>query len=207
MLWRHSHRWVNRWWRSWSVWCSSRTGVVLATSPGKSDAGVANRVALHLVDSHLGSMSLNELDEAATLARWDLDVGNLSESLEEGAEFILCDVARETADEDRGIVWVGELVHRLRCTIITHGWSTHGVHAHLGVHALTLLAHVSAHVVATAALILWSGRGDPHWAITTVNALHLSKSTLLVHFVGKSDESISTRHSADRISHDLSRLA
>jgi predicted transcriptional regulator len=66
---------------------------------------------LHLVDGHLGSVAVDELNKAAALSRWDLDVGDLPKALEEGAKFVLGDIAREAADKDGGVVRVGELVH------------------------------------------------------------------------------------------------
>jgi hypothetical protein len=39
---------------------------------------------LHLVDGHFRSVAMNGLNEATSLARWDLDISNLTESLEEG---------------------------------------------------------------------------------------------------------------------------
>jgi hypothetical protein len=62
---------------------SADARVVLAAAPRQTDAGVANRVALHLVDGHLSGVAVDKLDEAAALARGDLHVGDLSESLEE----------------------------------------------------------------------------------------------------------------------------
>lgn len=80
--------------RGWSrAVRSTYTRVVLRTSPRETNARVANWVALHLVDGHLGSMAVDKLDETAALARRNLDVGDLSEALEEGTELILGDVA------------------------------------------------------------------------------------------------------------------
>lgn len=87
--------------------------VVLAAAPREANARVADGVALHLVDGHLSSMAVNELHEAAALARGDLDVGDLAESLEEGAELVLGNVPGQATDEDRGVVRVSELVHGL----------------------------------------------------------------------------------------------
>ena len=92
---------------------STDTGVVLRTAPRETDARVADRIALHLVDGHLSGMTVDELDEAATFARRNLDIGNLAETLEEGTQLVLGDVARETANENGGVVGVGELVHGL----------------------------------------------------------------------------------------------
>jgi len=87
--------------------------VVLGAAPGEPDARVADGIALHLIDSHLGSVAMNELDEAAALARRDLDIGDVSKALEEGAKLVFRDIARQAADEDRGVVGVRELVHWL----------------------------------------------------------------------------------------------
>lgn len=89
---------------------STYTGVVLRTAPRQTDAGVANRVSLHLVDGHLSSVAVDELDKATALSRRDLDVGDLAEALEEGAKLILSHVARQATNEDGGVVGVGELV-------------------------------------------------------------------------------------------------
>jgi len=120
MRWRHSHGRVDGRRGSWTVWSSSRTRVVLATTPGETDARVANRIALHLVDGHLSSMTLDELDEATALARRDLDVSDLAETLEERSKLILSDIAREATDEDCGVVGISKLIHRLGSTIVSH---------------------------------------------------------------------------------------
>ena len=56
-------------------------------------------------------MAVDELDEAAALARGDFDVGDLPKALEEASELILGDVAREATDENSGVVGIRELVH------------------------------------------------------------------------------------------------
>jgi hypothetical protein len=58
-------------------------------------------------------MTMHELNEAATLSRRDLDVSNFAESLEKRAKLVLSNVARETTNEDGGVVRVGELIHGL----------------------------------------------------------------------------------------------
>ena len=88
-------------------------GVVLGATPGEADARVADRISLHLVDCHLCGVAVNELDETASFAGRDLDVGDFAESLEERAKLVLGDVARETANENSGVVGVSELVHGL----------------------------------------------------------------------------------------------
>jgi hypothetical protein len=45
---------------------------------------LAMTAVLHLVDGHFRSVAMNGLNEATSLARWDLDISNLTESLEEG---------------------------------------------------------------------------------------------------------------------------
>lgn len=92
---------------------STDAGVVLGATPGETDARVADRITLHLVDGHLGRVAVDKLNKTASLAGRDLNVGNFTETLEEGAELILSDVARETADEDSCVVGVGKLVHGL----------------------------------------------------------------------------------------------
>jgi hypothetical protein len=90
---------------------SANARVVLRTSPAEAHARVTNGVALHLVDGHLGSVAVDELNEAAALARRDLDIGDLTEALEEGSELVLSDVARKATNKDGGVVGVSELVH------------------------------------------------------------------------------------------------
>lgn len=85
--------------------------VVLRASPREADARVADGIALHLVDGHLGRVAVNELDEAATLSGGDLDVGDLTKTLEERSQLILGHIAREATDEHGSIVRVRELVH------------------------------------------------------------------------------------------------
>lgn len=87
---RHAH--VVRRRRSRAVG-SADSRVVLRSAPAESDSRVANGVALHLVDGHLGGVAVDKLDEAAALARRDLDVGDFSESLEERSKFVLRDIA------------------------------------------------------------------------------------------------------------------
>lgn len=57
--------------------------VVLRTTPRKTDTRVANGVALHLVDGHLGSMTMDELNKTAAFAGGDLDIRNVAKALEE----------------------------------------------------------------------------------------------------------------------------
>jgi len=103
---------------------SSDTRVVLGSTPAEADTRVTNGVALHLVDGHLSSMAVDELDETAAFARRNLDISNLTEALEEGSEFVLGHVARKSANEDSGVVGVGELVHlssRVECAATAIG--------------------------------------------------------------------------------------
>lgn len=85
--------------------------VVLRSTPAQANTGVANRITLHLVDSHLSSVSVDELNETATLARGDLDVGDFTKALEERAQLVLGNVTGKTTDKDGRVVGVGELVH------------------------------------------------------------------------------------------------
>jgi hypothetical protein len=147
-------------------------------------------------------VALDELDETTALSRGDLDVGDLSESLEEGAELILGDVAGEATDEDGGVVGVGELVHGLGSTVEADGGTTHRrVHAGGAGHA----AHVGG--TDTGTLVLGGSGGDAHGAVAAVDTLHLGESTLLVVLIGEADETVATGHAADGVGHDLSGLA
>lgn len=197
---RHGHRREDRRRRSRAVRSAGGARVVLAAAPGETDARVADGVALHLIDGHLSGMALDELDETAALPGGNLDVGDFAEALEEGAKLVLGDVAGKTTDEDSGVVGVGELVHRLRGTIVTHRRSTHGVHAHL--------RRTTGHRRGiTGTDTLGGSGGDAHGTVTAVNALHLGQSTVLILLVRKTNEAVATRHAADGVGHDLSGLA
>jgi hypothetical protein len=149
-------------------------------------------------------VALDELDETTALSRGNLDVGDFSEALEERAELILGDVAGQTTDEDSGVVGVCELVHGLGSTVEGHRRATHGrVHASGTGHT-----HGSTTVATnTGTLVLGGSGGDTHRTVATVDTLHLGESTLLVVLIGEADETVAARHAADRISHDLGRLA
>jgi len=212
---RHPHGRENRGRGRRSVRGASRARVVLAAAPGETNARVADGVALHLVDGHLGSVSLNELHEAASLAGGYLDVGNLAKALEERTQLVLGDVAGQAADEDGGVVGVGELIHRLgsAAAIVAHGRSAHGVHADRTT-ATTAAAAAAARrhaahggTARTAALVLGGRGADAHGPVAAVHALHLGESLLLVLLAGESDKSIAARHSGDGVRHDLGRLA
>ena len=150
-------------------------------------------------------MALYKLDEAATFARRNLDVGDFTEALEEGAELVLSDIARQATDEDGGVVGVGELIHGLGSAIVAHGRSAHGVNAHA--RTATLLGHAHASGAAwTTALVLGSGSRDTHWSIAAVDTLHLGERLLLLLLAGKSNEAVAARHSANRVRHYFSRL-
>lgn len=202
MSWRHAHGRVHR--RRWgggTVGASGGAGVVLRAAPAETYPRVANGVTLHLVDGHLGSVALDELDETTALARRDLDVGDFTKALEERTELVLGDVAGKATNEDGGVVGVGELVHGLRSTVEAHGGSAHGrVHASRAGHA-----HTTGHHTGT--LVLGRGGRDTHGAVTAVDTLHLAQSALLVVLVGEANETVSAGHAADGVGHDLGGLA
>ena len=187
-----------------AVGAASGAGVVLGTAPAQTHAGVANGVALHLVDGHLSSVALDKLDETTALSRGNLDVGNFSEALEERAELILGDVAGQATNEDSGVVGVCELVHGLGSTVEGHRRATHGrVHARRTGHT-----HGSTTVAAnTGTFVLGGSGGDTHRAVATVDTLHLGESTLLVVLVREANEAVAAGHAADGVGHDLRRLA
>jgi len=113
-------------------------------------------------------MSLHKLNETAPLAWRNLNVGNLAETLEEGTQFIFSDISREATDEDGGVVWVSKLVHGLRCAVVTHWRSAHGVHSD---RATGLYVHAGG-ASGTTALVFWRRGRDAHWAIAAVDTLH-----------------------------------
>ena len=209
MLRRHAHGRVDRWRRSWTVRSACRARIVLGAAPAQANTGVADGVALHLIDGHLGGVTLNELDEAAAFAGRNFDVSNLAKALEKGAKLVLGDVAGQAADKDGGVIRVGELIHRLGLSVVAHWCSTHGIHAHRSstTNSLAGHAHRSALMTSAGAARLRSSRRDSHRPIATVDALHLVEGTLLVLLIRETDKSIATRNAGDGIGHDLGRLA
>jgi len=154
-------------------------------------------------------MAVDELDEATALARWDLDVGDLSESLEEGSELILSDVARKPAHEDGRVVRVGELVHlggRIVAAVRETLHSTpHGLLRNTSHHGTaTVRARASEAVITT---VLGSSSRDSHRSVTAVNTLHLNQGTLLIVLVGEAHKAIASALAGHGIRHDLGRLA
>jgi hypothetical protein len=72
---------------------SANSRVVLRSTPAETHAGVADGVTLHLVDGHLGGVTVDELNEATALAGGDLDIGDLTEALEERSQLVLGNVS------------------------------------------------------------------------------------------------------------------
>jgi len=186
--------------------------VVLRATPAQADARVANGVTLHLVDGHLCGVAVDELNEAAALARGDLDVRDLAEALEERSQLILGDITRESTDEDSSIVRIGELVHLSSWVEAAVATAVREA-AHLAPHLLLRhTAHHGAAVVVTVSetmvtTVLGGSGGNTHGAVAAVDTLHLDKSTLLVILVGKANEPVATALTGHGIGHDLSRLA
>jgi hypothetical protein len=204
---RHTHWRINGRGRCRTVGSASRTRVVLASAPAETDARVTNRIALHLVDGHLSSVALDELHETASLARRDLDVGDLAKALEERTQLVLGDIAREPTNEDSGVVGISELIHRLGTTII---WShlRRTAHWRRVAHrpARSTATHHVVHV-ARSALILGSSGWYAHRAVAAIHTLHLRERALLVALIGEANEAIATGHAGKRIGHDFGRLA
>jgi len=183
-----------------AVRSASRSRVVLTASPRQPNPRVTDGVALHLVDSHLGGVPLDKLNEATALSGRNLDVGDFSEALEERTELIFGNVTGQPSDEDGGVVGIGELVHRLRSTIVTHWRSTHGVHAHRS-------SSTSRDSGGCTGTTLRCGGGNAHGTVAAVDSLHLRQGAVLVLLIREANESVSTRHSADGVGHDLGGLA
>lgn len=199
MLWGHAHRREDRGRRCRAIGSASRARVILATAPRKADPRVSNRITLHLVDGHFGGMTLDELNKTAALSRRNFDVGDFAKALEERTKFVLSDVSGKTSNEDSGVIRVSKLIHWLRSSIVAHRGGTHGIHGEL------LGSAWHRRSVGTNALR--SSSGNAHRPVATVDTLHFGQGTVLVLLVGEADEAISARHAADRIGHDLGRLA
>jgi len=206
---RHTHG-IDRWRWGRSVRSACRSTVVLRSSPAESDSRVSNRITLHLVDGHLGSVSLDKLDEATTLTRRDLDVCYLAKPLEEGSQLILGNITRQSTNEDSGVVRVSELVHRLLTTVLTpHWWVVHRARTAAVAHVVAVRTTGTAGTAGTAGtpgttvttvttvsgmtttwhthlhicgatLVLWCGSRDSHGSVAAIDALHLAQGTLLV---------------------------
>jgi hypothetical protein len=190
---------------------SANTRVVLRSTPAETDTGVTDRVALHLVDGHLGSMAVDELDETAALARWYLDIGDFAEALEEWSKLVLGDVSGKTTDKDGGVVGVSELVHlgsrveasvreTLHTTIVPHLLLGHARH-----HRAAMLVSLATETVV--ATVLGGSSRDSHGSVTAVDSLHLNESALLVVLVREANETVAAALTAHGIGHDLGRLA
>lgn len=151
-------------------------------------------------------MALHELHKATAFSGRDLDVGDFTKALKEGTKLVFGYISRKATNENGGVVRVRELVHRLWGTIVADRRSSHGVHAHW---ALTSSRHTAAHSgrSSAASLILRGSRRDPHGAIPAINTLHLGQGALLVIFIRKANEAVTTRHSANGIGHDLRGFA
>ncbi len=188
---RHAHRRIDR--RRWgrAVRSAGRSGVVLTATPAEPDSGVTDGVALHLIDRHLCSMALYELDEAAAFARGNLDICNLPKPLKEGAQLVFRDVAGESTDEDSRVIRIRELIHRLGRTVVSHWRRAHRVHAD---RTGTRHSH-SRH--RCAALVLGSSSRDAHRTIAAIDALHLAQRALLIPFIGEANEAIAAGKAAD----------
>ena len=186
----------------------------MRATPAKADAGISNRVPLHLVDGHFSRVTLDELDEATAFSRWNFDVGDLAEALEERAELILGNVARESTDEDSRIVGVGELIHRLWLSVEANGTAAaalaHAAHRIDTAHRALLTrhtAHTSTLMHTTRAVSLGCSGRDAHRTIAAIDALHFAESALLVLLIGEADKAVTTRNTRDGIGHDLGTLA
>ena len=141
----HTH--VMRWRGGRSVGCAYAR-VVLGSTPAETHTGIPNRIALHLVDGHLGSVTMNKLNEAAALARRNLNIGDFAKALEERAKLVFCNVARQSSHKDGSVVWVGKLIH-LRGRV--EGVVGEALHTRAGSTTPHLLGRHSTTTTATAA--------------------------------------------------------
>jgi hypothetical protein len=207
-----SHRRVVRRRGSRAIW-GADARVVLRSAPGEADARVPDGITLHLVDRHLGGVAVDELNEAATLAGGDLDIGDLSEALEERAKLVLGDVAGQASNEDGGVVGVGELVHGLHgierggllVVELLHGPATHGARG--SSNGRSNLSSSMTTVTVLVGSSLRRSRGDTHGAVAAVDALHLNEGALLIRLLAEANKAVATGLAGHRVRHDLSRLA
>jgi hypothetical protein len=194
------------------------TRVVLRTAPREADAGVSDRITLHLIDGHLGGVTVDELNEAAALSRRDLDVGDLSESLEERPKLILGDVATKATDEDGCVVGIRELVHGLHggigsrlLVVEAHGSTPAHVTGSSGTSNLGNHLSGSSSMTRATVLVVGTGLGsggrNAHGTVAAKDTLHLHEGTLLILLVGETNEAVATRLSGHGVGHNLSRLA
>ena len=153
-------------------------------------------------------MTLDKLNKAATLSGRNFDVCDLTKALEERTKLVLRDISGKPSDEDRSVIRVCELVHGLRLTIVSDWGVPHVVHATNGRSSRAGWTwHTHSSWPSTTSLVLWCGCRDTHRTIAAVDSLHLLQCPLLVALVGEANKTISARHSADWIGHDLSGLA
>ncbi len=120
-------------------------------------------------------MTLYELYKTAALPRWNFNIGDLAETLEERTKLILGDIAREPANENSGVVRVRELVHWLLLAIVADRWVSHVVDTtHRWVRTDGSASH-APHAArwSSASLVLWRCSGDAHRSVAAVNTLHL----------------------------------
>jgi hypothetical protein len=192
---------------------STDSRVVLRSTPAETDTRVSDRITLHLVDGHLGGVAMDKLDETAALARRYLDIGDLTKALEERSQLVLGDVAGKTTNEDSGVVGISELVHlsgrvetttvateALHTTSVPHLLLRHAAH-----HRTAMLRALAGESVVTA--VLGSSGRNAHRSVTTVNALHLNESALLVVLVREANETVAAALARHGVGHDLCRLA
>lgn len=165
-------------------------------------------VSVHLVDSHLGALAVHKLHKSTSLARWNLDVSNISKHSKAVPELVLVTNSRETANKDSGVVGVVVLVRGVLRTARLHsreaiscGGHTHVIvvvnvhvahaaHATYGHVASVRVVHVAVVIVVHAHLVLGCGHRDADGAAATIDALHLVKGTHLLTLVSESNKSI-----------------
>jgi hypothetical protein len=179
-------------------------------------------------------MTVNKLNEAASLSRRNLDVGNLAKPLEEGPQLVLCNVTGESPDKNSGVVRISELVHlhrtegsctlaavaitgllllrRLLLLLLLHPVISHRaivmLHSRLrSRHHLRTSKLVELATTALMTTILRSSWRDAHGSVSTIDALHLIQCLTLVFFVTETNKSVAPRLSCLLVCHDLGRLA
>jgi hypothetical protein len=76
-----------------------------------------------------------------------------------------------------------------------------------GLQSLKDMSHLFPTGVDGATALVLGGRStNAHGSVSTVHTLHLGESLLLVLLVGETNETVTARHAADGVGHDLGRL-
>jgi len=206
---------VVRRWRSRPV-RRANARIILRPAPGQAHPRVANRISLHLVDRHFGRMPVHKLDEAATLPRRNLDISNVTESLEKRPQLVLRHVARQATHKHCSVVGVRELVHlrrrrkwrrRVGCRRIKVAHPPHLLAAADAATAATIHDRFVTRIAIVWRAALGRRRRDAHRPIATEHALHVYKGPLLISFTRETHKAVAATLARLIVRHNFGRFA